>query len=422
MEDILITPQNLKIERSLIGAIISDSEALECCISRGLIPDDFSDTQNKAIYESCLVLNENRKKVDVVSLTAQGHDMSMLCELTINLIPSNYSSHVDTILTHSARRKAMAAVQSALIKLQDTRYTFPDEIADIVKNISIDIPGSDHKNKFKSLFEIMADFPDQLEREAKGNNLKYGLRDLDGLTGGLWPGELTVIAAAPGAGKTGFVLNIARNVAKHGAKVFLVSLEMSNLQLAKRLCSIEGNIEGNKLRRPKELNDEWRFIPDITKKLSRLPIDICNTKTIQELENKCRRFKERNELDLLVIDYLQLLRSAAKTESRRHEVEYVSRSLKLLSLELDIPIIALSQMSREGQRATGPSLNDLRESGSLEQDADNVVFLHDPKAKDNLSASWVDINVIIAKQRSGQTGMITVRFDKQHMKFLSLER
>lgn len=423
MPDTRIIQANLEIDRNLIGNLLSDPDVLEHCISRGLTPNDFTDTTMKAIYQSCLTLNESRKRIDVVSLNAMGHDMAMLCELTMNLIPGGYTSLIDTILTYSARRKAMATVKSALVKLQDTRYTTTDEIADIIKNISVDIPCTNHKNKSKSLFDIMADFPDELEREASGHNLKFGWRDMDGLTGGLWPGELTILAAAPGAGKTGFALNIGRNAAKQGANVLLVSLEMSNLQLAKRFCSIGGNIEGNKLRRPKKDDVElWKAIPETTTELSKLPIVIDQTKTIQELENKCRRLRERGKLDLLIIDYLQLLKSATKTESRRHEVEYVSRSLKLLSLELDIPIIALSQMSREGQKATAPSLNDLRESGSLEQDADNVIFLHDPKAKENLSALWVDINMIMAKQRSGQTGILTMRFDKRYMKFYETEK
>lgn len=422
MLDTQILQENSRIEKNLIGSILSDSEVIENCVIRGLTPDDFTDSTAKAIYKSCITFYENRKKIDIVSLSSQGHDMTMLCEITMNLIPGGYVSLIDAILTDSARRKAMAAAQNVLITLQDIRCTTPDEISDILKNVSVDIPCSDNRNKSKSLFDIMVDFPEELEREAAGDNLKFGWRDLDGITGGLWPAELTIIAAAPGAGKTGFVLNVGRNVAKQGANVLLVSLEMSNLQLAKRFCSMEGSIEGNKLRRTKDLTDEWKQIPHITEELAKLPITIDQTKTIQELESKCRRLKERNKLDLLIIDYLQLLKSATRTESRRHEVEYVSRSLKLLSLELDIPIIALSQMSREGQRATAPSLNDLRESGSLEQDADNVIFLHDPKAKENLSAAWVDINILIAKQRSGQTGLLQMRFDKRFMKFYELER
>ncbi len=422
MLDTQIIQANSEIERNLIGNIISDSDVIEACIVRGLTPVDFTDSTARAIYKSCTTLYEGRKKTDIVNLSSQGHDMAILCELTMNLIPGGYDSLIDAILTDSVRRKAMTAIQNALIKLQDARYIAPEEIGDIVKNINVEIPCSDHKNKTKSLFDVMVDFPDELEREATGDNLKFGWRDLDGITGGLWQAELTILAAAPGAGKTGLALNVARNTAKQGANVLLVSLEMSNLQLAKRFCSIEGNIEGNKLRRPKDLKDEWKQIPHITKELGKLPITIDQTKTIQELENKCRRLKERNQLDLLIIDYLQLLKSATRTESRRHEVEYVSRCLKLLSLELNIPIIALSQMSREGQKAIAPSLNDLRESGSLEQDADNVIFLHDPKAKENLSALWVDINIIIAKQRSGQTGLLQMRFDKRYMKFYEIER
>jgi replicative DNA helicase len=412
-----------EIERSLIGNIIVDSDTIERCLAHGLTPNDFTDHNLKAIYQSCLTLNENHKPVDVVTLSSMGHDLVTLGELTMNIIPGGCDSLINAILTYSARQKAVAALQNCLLTLRDATFTTPGEVVDVLQNISVDIPCSDRKNKTKSLFDVMVNFPDELEREAAGNNLRFGWRDLDGLTGGLWPAELTIIAAAPGQGKTGFVLNIAHNTAKQGANVLLVSLEMSNHQLAKRFCSIEGNVEGCKLRRPRKEDVElWKVLPETTTRLSKLPITIDQTKTIQELENKCRRLKERNNIDLLIIDYLQLLKSASRSESRRHEVEYVSRCLKLLSLELNIPIIALSQLSREGQRAVAPSLNDLRESGSLEQDADNVIFLHDPNAKDNLSALWVDINVIVAKQRSGQTGLLQMRFDKRYMRFYETER
>lgn len=415
--------ENSGVEKSLIGYILSDQDVIESCIIKGLTSADFMDPTSRAIYKSCITLYENRKKIDIVNLSALGHDMTLLCELTMNLIPGGYNSLIYAVLTESVRRKAMAAIQNILIKLQDTRLTTPEEISDIIKNISIDIPCSENKNKSISLFDIMVELPNELEREATNDNLKYGWRDLDGLTGGLWPGELTILAAAPGAGKTAFCLNVARSTAKQGAKVLLVSLEMSALQLAKRFCSIEGNIEGSKMRHPKTLAPEdWKSIPYITTELGKLPLIIDCTGTIQELENKCRRLKERRELDLLIVDYLQLLKSVTKMESRRHEVEYVSRCLKLLSLELNIPIIALSQMSREGQRSASPSLNDLRESGSLEQDADNVIFLHDPNAKENLSALWIDINVIVAKQRSGQTGLIQMRFDKRFLRFFEIDR
>lgn len=407
-------------ERGLIGCLLIDAEAREYCLAE-VKAEDFTDTGCRSVYQTILAMADKQEETNIVSISAHGHDVASLCELTIDIIPAVYQAYVNVILTAAAKRRALAAANNLITRLNTGTYINPDEVTADLNSLGAAIPKS-KKQRSTTIYDAMLELPGELEREAAGKNLKYGWRDIDGLSGGLWPGELTIIAAAPSCGKTAYALNIAENTAEQGGKILFVSLEMSIVQLSKRLASMAG-IESAKMRRPGTLTEkDWAGIPKIAEDLGKLHITFDGAKTIQELQNRCSRLRERDNLDLLIIDYLQLMRSATKTESRRHEVELISRALKLMALELNMPIIALSQLSREGQRTTGPTLNDLRESGSLEQDADNVVFLFDPKAKENLSAQWLDISVIVAKQRAGQTGKLTMRFDKRFMKFYDLER
>jgi replicative DNA helicase len=407
-------------ERSSIGIILVDGEARERFLAE-IKAEDYTDSGCRSVYQTMLTMANKQEDINIVSVSLHGYDMASLCEMTTDIIPATYQTYANIILTAAAKRRALSAANNLVTRLNTEVFTSPDDVAAELNSIGAAIPKS-KKQRSTTIYDAMLELPEQLEQEAAGKNLKYGWRDIDGLSGGLWPGEFSIIAAGPGTGKTAFALNIAENTAKQSGKILFVSLEMSITQLSKRLCSMEG-IESSKMRRPQTLTaTDWAGIPGIAERLSNLHITFDGTKTIQELQNRCTRLRERDNLDLLIIDYLQLMRSATKTESRRHEVEFISRALKLMALELNMPIIALSQLSREGQRTTGPTLNDLRESGSLEQDADNVVFLFDPKAKENLSAQWLDISVIAAKQRSGQTGKLTMRFDKRYMKFYDIER
>ena len=248
--------------------------------------------------------------------------------------------------------------------------------------------------------------------------------DLDAGTGSLRGSEVTIIAAGPGTGKTAFAMNAAVNVAKTGGKVLLVSREMNRIQCAKRVIANMATVEAELLRDGRNMTeDAWLGMADAISKSRTLDIKINDRiSTIQELSNRVRRLREKNEIDLLIVDYLQLLQSSKRHESRRHEVEYVSRQLKVISLDLDIPVIALAQLSREGRRNGRPKLHDLRESGAIEQDADNVIFLYDPDEEDHRQANIVPLEIIVAKQRNGRTGMVKVAFHRNYQRFVGYER
>ena len=247
-------------------------------------------------------------------------------------------------------------------------------------------------------------------------SLYTGYFDLDDLTDGLHNGELTVIGARPGVGKTTFSLQLAENIAKKGKNVCYVSLEMSEIQMIQKLLSLRTGINSRKIRNGDMTEDEKMLVGTECMKLGELNFKlITKASTIQQIEISARRLKNQNKIDLLIIDYLQLLRNNGKFNSREQEVADISRTLKLLSLELDIPIIALCQLNRNASKQA-PTLADIRESGSIEQDADNVIFLYQENQENDI------VTVDLQKQRAGNIGKIELKFYKSLSKFISIER
>lgn len=247
-------------------------------------------------------------------------------------------------------------------------------------------------------------------------SLYTGFFDLDDLTDGLHNGELTVIGARPGVGKTTFALQIAEKIATRNKKIAFVSLEMSAIQIIQKMVAKRSRVNSRKIRNGKLSDDEIERVATISSKISELPFTILtNVSTIQQIEIEARKLKNKNKLDLLVIDYLQLVRNMGGFKSREQEVADISRTLKLLSLELDIPIIALCQLNRNASKSV-PTLADIRESGAIEQDADNVIFLYQQNPENNI------VTVNLQKQRAGNTGEIVLKFNKANSEFLNLER
>lgn len=262
--------------------------------------------------------------------------------------------------------------------------------------------------------------------EKKYNNkddLRYrtGFFDVDKVTDGLHEQELTIIAARPGIGKTAYALQMAENISKKEVYTYFVSLEMSEKQLGNRIIAREAEIDGHKLRMGWLEEKEFEKIGLVAAKEAEIKMCIdSKSTTVQDIETKAIELKQDKNLGLIIIDYLQLLKSKNKHNSREQEVAEISRKLKLLSKNLSIPIIALCQLNRETERRKIPMLSDLRESGSLEQDADNVIFLHVDEAE-KVKQFLIDVQVIIAKQRNGPTGTVKLRFNKKQMRFVNLE-
>lgn len=339
--------------------------------------------------------------------------------------PENMEHYIGILKTYTMRREAIKASAKIRELAESERYESAIELKSDIMQL-IDIPVYDNKKTDNSLKSIMITALDDIEKkynEKKEDKLFTGFYDLDKLTAGLHQEELTIIAARPGIGKTAYSIQLMLNIAKKECKCLFVSREMSQIQIAKRILSNIAVVDGQKLRFCKSLTDaDWEKIGYSLREINELPIEL-NDKlaTIQEIRAYCRELKNKDSIDLLIVDYLQLCRSLKKTESRRQEIEDISRQLKEISLEFKIPVIALSQLSRESVKSTEPELNHLRESGSLEQDADNVIFLHVPKDTDEAADSF-DIKVIVGKQRNGPTGYIYLRYRRRTFKLENIAR
>ena len=264
--------------------------------------------------------------------------------------------------------------------------------------------------------------------ESKGGltGLSSGFKDLDKLTAGLQKSDLILVAARPSMGKTAFTLNIASYVGLHGGNVAFFSLEMSKEQLMQRMLCSEGGIDASRLRTGQLDEVEWNKLVGVADRMSRAPIYIDDTAgiTVMELRSKARRLKAEHGLDLIIIDYLQLMqgRTSKNSDNRQQEISEISRSLKALARELDVPVIALSQLSRsvESRQIKKPMLSDLRESGSLEQDADIVMFLYREDYYDKDTENKNITEIIVAKHRNGPVDSVQLFFQKEYTKFRDL--
>ena len=316
-------------------------------------------------------------------------------------------------------------------------YTKKREIFNLSKDIQVkieNIEGCDnyiekiiadlHKIEFQT--EKDEEFVEQVVRTAdeieknlnkeKNYDLYTGFFDLDALTDGLHQGELTVIGARPGVGKTTFSLQIAEKISSRNKNVIYVSLEMSETQIIQKILAKKTKINSRKIRNGDLTEQEIGKIGMACMDISQLPIKIITkANSIQQIEIEARRMKNKNKLDLLIIDYLQLVRNTGNFNSREQEVADISRTLKLLSLDLEIPIIALCQLNRNASK-NEPTLADIRESGAIEQDADNVVFLYQQENNENI------VTVDLQKQRAGNTGISKLKFNKFNSEFVNIER
>lgn len=417
--------KNEEVEQNLIACMLSDTSTIKYCVTT-LEPQDFYNAQYRAIFATIQKLWNKNKPIDLISVSSEGHDMGELATIMSCVVPVGYKNHVNIVKTLSLKRQAAKMARSIIEELGNKPFEKPEEVAQYISNkADLSLPKFDETPE--DMNSIVEETINHLDGIASGTikPIPYGMRDLDAIMGGLWQSEFTIIAAGPATGKTAFALDISANAAKQGFKVELFSREMNRIQIATRLLCNTRLIKAEDTKRPKYLfEQEGQALVQATRLVSKLPITIDQTSTtIQQIRNKCERKKEKGQLDLIVIDYLQLLKSSDKHESRRLEIEHISRELKLMSMNLNIPVVALSQLSREGQKNhKRPQLFDLRETGAIEQDADNVIFLYNPKPDETISDSIVELEVIIAKQRNGRTGNIRMKFDKRYMKFFCLEK
>lgn len=443
-----LPPQNLEAEQSLLGALLIDKDAI-IKIADLISSEDFYQLANQLIYETILELFEKKSAIDLLSLTSRLEEKNLLEKVggrsylaaLTSQTPSaaNVVSHAQIVQKKATLRRLISAA-SSILELGYHEEREVNEVLDKAEQSIFAVSQKYLKEKFTPIKEILTEAfnrIDELHRE-KGalRGLPTGFKDLDNLLAGLQKSDLIILAARPSVGKTSFALDMARNIAiKYKKSVGIFSLEMSKEQLVDRLICAEAGVGLWKMRTGKlsEANDDFPKIGQAMSQLSESQIyidDFANT-NVMELRTKARRLQMEHGLDLIIIDYLQLMEGTGNhgsSDNRVQEISEISRALKGLARELNVPVLALSQLSRavEQSRPAIPKLSHLRESGSIEQDADVVIFIYRKAADRGYDLNSLSdeekhtAEIHIAKHRNGPTGQITLFFDEDKVSFKNL--
>ncbi|MGD6804598.1 replicative DNA helicase [Rossellomorea vietnamensis] len=435
-----VPPQNIEAEQAVLGAIFLEPSTLTQA-SESLIPEDFYRSSHQKIFNVMLNLSDKGKAVDLITVTEELSAMkeledvggvSYLSELAGSVpTAANIEYYAKIVEEKSLLRRL---IRTATTIAQDG-YSREDEVdallSEAEKNI-MEVAQRKNAGAFHDIKDVLVKAYDNIEllhnRTEDVTGIPTGFADLDEMTAGFQRNDLIIVAARPSVGKTAFALNIAQNVAvKTDENVAIFSLEMGAEQLVMRMLCAEGNINAQNLRTGSLTDEDWRKLTMAMGSLSNAGIYIDDTPGIKigEIRSKCRRLKQEQGLGMVLIDYLQLIQGSGRSgENRQQEVSEISRELKGLARELEVPVIALSQLSRgvEQRQDKRPMMSDIRESGSIEQDADIVAFLYRDDYYDKESENKNIIEIIIAKQRNGPVGTVSLAFVKEYNKFVNLER
>ncbi len=437
-----VVPQALDVERALLGALLIEKDAIAKVVDL-ISPEIFYDPRHQAIYRAIRGLFDQGLPIDLISATEalrRSGDLKSigphyLAELTLGVVSSANAETYARLLVEKHILREIISLSAHLSEKALDEETDAFELLDQAENRLYEL-SQHHLRRIvqpaqRVLQETLALLEKLRQRNQPLTGVPSGFQELDRMTAGWQKSDLIIVAARPSMGKTAFVLNLARNAALAGYPVAIFSLEMSALQLMYRFISVEVEISSERLRTGQISDELWLALPQKLARLAKAPIYIDDTPavTIYDLRAKCRRLKAEKGIALVLVDYLQLMGTAGKSANREQEIASISRSLKALARELEVPIIALSQLSRAVETRGGdkrPQLSDLRESGSLEQDADVVIFLYRPEyygiTQDEEGNPTEGIaEVIIGKQRNGPTGKVRLRFVSDFMQFLSLE-
>ena len=418
-----IPPHSVEAEHSVLGSILLDKEAM-ISVSETLVPEDFYKEAHKVIYESMLKLYNSQSEIDLITLTDELRDQGYLDDIggiayitslsTVVPTTSNIKYYVNIVKEKSISRQLISAANDIINLGYDGSAKVEYVLENAEKKI-FDISQERATNDFQPINQVISEALSMLEKLYEEKNdvtgLTTGFRDLNKKINGLQRSDLLLIAARPAMGKTAFALNLVQNAALKGdASVAVFSLEMSKEQLVQRMIASQSTVELKKIKTGTLADNDWPRITDGMAILSGAKIHIDDTPGIKisELRSKCRKLKIEKGLDLVLIDYLQLMEGEGQNESRQQEIAKISRSLKILAKELDCPVVALSQLSRAPEQRADhrPMLSDLRESGSIEQDADIVMFLYRDEYYNPDTEKKNIGEVIVAKNRHGETGTV----------------
>jgi replicative DNA helicase len=420
-----VLPQNIEAEQSVLGAILIDNEAISSALEI-LSPSDFYRDNHRKIYSAMIELYERHEPIDLITITDYLRSTNLLDEVG----GSEYMAFLATVVPTSAniRQHAKIVKEKALLRglinagTEIVKRVFedpsdPDELLDFAEKQIFDISAKKVKGSFVSLKDLMADTFTTIERlydrKEAITGIPSGFKDLDEYTSGFQNGDLIIIGGRPSMGKTAFGLNIARYVGVELREpVAIFSLEMSNQQIALRMLCSEAMVDSSHLKKGMIRKEDWHRLTAAAGRLAEAPIfiDDSSDTSVLEMRAKARRLKMEKGLSLIIVDYLQLMKGRGNFERREQEISEISRGLKALAKELDVPVIALSQLNRAVEQRIDkrPTLADLRESGAIEQDADVILFLYrdDQYNKNSPEKNVAEVN--IAKQRNGPAG-VTVK-------------
>lgn len=435
-----VLPHSIEAEQSVIGSMIMNKDAIVTA-SEILCGDDFYSRQYGIIFDSMVELNDRGEVVDLITLQNKLKEKDLPPEVSslefvkelLSMVPTsaNVEYYAKIVADKSMLRRLIRVNEDIANKCYAGKDDLEILLEDTEKQI-FKLIQSRNTGDYVPIRQVVLNAMDKIEQASKTSGtvtgIPTGFIDLDYKTAGMHPSDLILIAARPSMGKTAFVLNIAQHVAfKEKQTVAIFSLEMSKEQLVNRLFSLESRVDAQKLRTGALLDEDWERLIESAGVIgeSNLIIDDTPGISISELRSKCRKYKLEHNLSMIIIDYLQLMSGSGRgSESRQQEISDISRSLKSVARELQVPVLALSQLSRAVEQRPDhkPMLSDLRESGAIEQDADVVMFIYRDEYYNADSEKKGTAEIIIAKQRNGPIGSVDLAWLSQYTKFANIER
>ncbi len=427
-------PHSREAEEAVVGAVLINPEAYYD-VAQFLQAEDFYIHRLRWIWEAFTRLHEQRIPIDLLTVTEELDRMTQLAEIggpayltaLVNQVPTSLHAEAygKVIESHSIRRKMINAANQ-IASLAFNEESVIENVMNEAEKAVFNVSERRLRHDLQPISAVLSEYYDRIDELSRRDEEIFGVPtgfiDLDRLLAGMQPSDLLIIAGRPAQGKTGFLLSAARNTAlTHKKHVAIFSLEMSNEQVAQRLLAQETGIDSQRLRTGKLNQDEWPLFTHAIEVLSDTRIFLDDTPAITplQLRTKCRRLHMEHRLDLILVDYLQLMGGDSRSENRVQEVSYISRNLKVLARELNVPVLAAAQLSRavEQRADKRPVLSDLRESGSLEQDSDIVMFIYRPDQYEKDTVKQNVAEIIIAKHRNGPVGTIELIFRSSLAKF-----
>jgi replicative DNA helicase len=438
VQNVAVPPHNLEAEKSVLGAVLLDERHLyPLLIEEHLRPDHFYREQHGVVFAAMIELHQGDRKIDHLTVAETLRQNGRLDDVggpeaideLAGWVPTaGHARDYGRIVRENAQMRALLTTSYEIQASVLSRESAPRDLLEQAERAVLEVAEDERRKTFRSIDEILHEETDKLHQLSIAKTeligTPSGFKDIDAVTGGFREGNLIIIAARPSMGKSALVANIAENAALAGHAVALFSLEMSESELAQRFVASQANVRGEELRRGRVAEGKWQKILSASQKLAQSPlwIDDSSDTSVLDLRAKARRLHHQvpGGLGLIIVDYLQLMRHEGRIESRVQQVGQISRGLKGLARELNVPVIALSQLSRAVEQRGGdkvPILSDLRDSGEVEQDADVVMFIYREEYYDKESERPGEADIIIAKHRNGPVDKVVLAFQNEYPRF-----